>query len=86
MSPYQKSLWTVFLVSFVSCPLSSANAGNYPEQLRGAWGGRAEYMGDDRSSVAKRACDSYRKNPKSVIGDLLVFGTNKKRSFGGYVL
>jgi hypothetical protein len=64
---------------------SHAQADDYPDQILGAWGGRAEFAGDDRDAVAKQACDSYKKTPKKVTGDVLVFEKNKKLSFGGYV-
>jgi hypothetical protein len=51
----------------------NACADTYPPQLTGAWGGRAEHQGDDNPVVAFKACDSYKKSPQSVIGDVLVF-------------
>jgi len=61
-----------------------AHADNFPQQLVGAWGARAEYQGDDRPAVASKACDSYQRNPKEVSGDVIVFRGSEKLSFGGY--
>jgi hypothetical protein len=52
--------------------------------MMGAWGGRAAHMGDDNPAVASQACASFRKNPKHVLGDVLVFKANRKFSYGGY--
>ena len=60
------------------------NSQSYPSQLLGAWGGRAAFQGDDNPKVAAQACTSYRKNPRSVQGDLLVFKGSQKLSYGGY--
>ena len=57
---------------------------SYPERLAGAWGGRAEHAGDDRASVATKACEFYKQNPSAVLGDVIVFDGSKMRSYGGY--
>ena len=62
----------------------TAMADEYPTQISGAWGGRAEYFGDDRQAVARKACESYLANPTEVTGDLLVFQGAKKSSYGGF--
>jgi hypothetical protein len=64
--------------------LETAHADTYPVQLLGAWGGRGAFMGDDNPKVAAAACESYKKNPKAVTGDLLVFQGSQKFSYGGY--
>lgn len=57
---------------------------SYPERLAGAWGGRAEHAGDDRASVAAKACESYKRDPSAVFGDIIVFSGSEMRSYGGY--
>jgi hypothetical protein len=59
---------------------ANSSASPYPPQLLGAWGGW-----DTDPAVARQACESYRRNPKAVAGDLLVFQGSKKFSYGGYV-
>src|SRR5688500_8376370 len=73
----------VMLVSYAAgCTAAAADV--YPDQMMGAWGGRAAHMGDDNPAVASQACASFRKNPKHVLGDVLVFKANRKFSYGGY--
>jgi hypothetical protein len=41
-------------------------------------------MGDNNPKIAAAACESYKRNPKAVMGDLLVFQRSQKFSYGGY--
>jgi hypothetical protein len=75
---------TVIAVEFAVAAVPT-KAANYPNEMIGAWGGRAAYFGDDNPTVARKACDSYRKNPRGVTGDVLVFRGSKKFSYGGYM-
>ncbi|MDI1265725.1 MAG: hypothetical protein PS018_20960 [bacterium] len=67
-----------------TAPFDFARADVFPPQLTGAWGARAEHQGDDRASVAAKACDSYKQDPKAVAGDVIVFRGSEKLSYGGY--
>ena len=72
------------LFAFLLAGFEPARADNYPRQLIGVWGGRAQHQGDDNPAVASKACDSYRTNPKTVVGDILVFRGSEKFSYGSY--
>jgi len=79
----KKATAFIVFISFFAA-FEAARADAYPEQIVGIWGGRAEFEGDDNPAVATRACNSYTKDPKAVAGDVLVFRSSEKLSFGGY--
>ncbi len=82
-----KRLWLgvisglILLVETFSCL-----ADPYPDEIIGAWGGRAAFFGDDNAAQAQKACDSFRNpNLQELGGDVFVFVGNKKFSYGGYM-
>jgi hypothetical protein len=73
------AIFSFFIVGF-----GAVRADTYPQQVIGIWGGRAEHDGDDNPAAAIKACNSYTKDPKAVVGDVLIFRGSEKLSFGGY--
>jgi hypothetical protein len=74
----------VLLVDIVigsSLSIVPTKAANFPIQIIGVWA----FFGENSPAVVKKFCDSYRKNPKDVSGEGLVFHGTRKFSYGGYM-